>query len=216
MNRLWPFAWAGLLCACGSKPDPIVYLDNGTAAEAVVAIDGLGERRIPAGDIMKVEVKKGARTLTATMADGAPAATTADLEPNRRYVFNIGGKNAYAIFTVYYTPQGQEAETATNAPPERLGEGQAIFAFPSWMRRDLNERPPEKLAVKEKGEYDVKYVFHKPIHRDRACCGGVKHLHWTDEVQAATERLESAVFQAQQDLLQEQAQPETPVDGDPE
>lgn len=84
------------------------------------------------------------------------------------------------------------------------------------MRRDINERPPEMMKVNREGEHDVKYVFHKPIHRDRPCCSGIKHLHWPDEAQAAAERLENAVFNAQQEALQEQPEPQPPAESEPE
>lgn len=170
--RHWRLAAAALFVALAAAglavrawpPAPLVWLDNGSDAEVVVASDGETIAHVPARSFASVTLPSGAHRLEAR------AQTLLDeehLEAHRgqRWVWNIGGLQRYAIYTMTYGKDHPGDEPRPVATRERL------FVMPPDVAPEFMQPLPPVLTVAHgTKEATARALYHFPLHADRSCC----------------------------------------------
>ena len=161
-------AAAGIAVRAWPSP-PLIWLDNGSDGEVVVASDGETIARVPARGFTSVTLPSGAHRLEARSVAGAVNAVIDEerLEAHRgqRWIWNIGGLQRYAIYTMTYGKDHPGDEPRPIATSERL------FVMPPDVALEFMQPLPSVLTVAHgTKEATARALYHFPLHVDRSCC----------------------------------------------
>ena len=181
--RRWRLAAAALFIALAAAgiavhawpSRPLVWLDNGGDAEVVIALDGETVTTVPARGFTALALPSGAHRLEARAsglrANGAPpkerVVDEQRIEAHRgqRWIWNIGGVQRYAVYTMTYGKDHPGDEPRPVATSERL------FVMPPDVAPDFMQPLPSVLTVAHgTRESTARALYHFPLHRDRSCC----------------------------------------------
>jgi hypothetical protein len=150
---------------------PLVWLDNGGDAPVAITLDGETVTSVPARGFTAVTLPSGAHRLEARMASGPQAKERIvdeqhiDAHRGQRWVWNIGGVQRYAVYTMTYGKDHPGDEPRPVATSERL------FVMPPDVAPDFMQPLPPALTVAHgTREATARALYHFPLHADRSCC----------------------------------------------
>ena len=140
----------------------------------VITRDGEIIASVPARGFSAVTLPSGAHRLQARVSelrgDARPSERVVDeqrLEAHRaqRWVWNIGGLQRYAVYTMTYGKDHGGDE------PRPLGTSERLFAMPPDVVPDFMQPLPSVLTVAHgTKEATARALYHFPLHADRSCC----------------------------------------------
>ncbi len=140
-----------VLTGCDNAPQPNVtlWIDNGNSTAIQVQMDGRGLALVNPGGRLQVQVIPGQHRLRAIAPDGTvQSELLKTLGANGRYVYNPGGKNAYAIETRTYDVSPGQYLTMPNfkdqGNPEWVDAGRIDYVFQSFPDKvDIHYDPTD-------------------------------------------------------------------------
>jgi hypothetical protein len=153
-----------------------LYLDNGGGDDEVrVSLDGDTPVPVAKWSVVRREISSGKHKLIATTATGAGVdeqefEATGDVYIGDAYVFNIGGRSKYAIYTQAYS-RSRTAGFGEEERPEPCCTDR-VFAVPVGVGRDFAGAFPATITRERHDSSPMKErrVYHAPLHSDRPCC----------------------------------------------
>jgi hypothetical protein len=147
-------------------PSPaLVFIDNGSAEDVLVYRDGDPALSVPRYEFRALRLASGRHRLGARSVAGVVDQQTIDARRGQKWIWNVAGKNRYAVYTMTY---GQDR--AVDAPRE-VGAGERLFAQPPDVAVDFMQPLPPSVTVGG-GDKSAqqKALYHLPLHADRPCC----------------------------------------------
>ena len=149
-----------------------VWIDDGGDVPITVTADGGPAVGVASQRIGKLTLGAGQHRLRALGPDGAAvdevtfAARPRGWFEDGSYIWNVGGYNRYAVYTMSYGADRRPH------PPEPIGAGERIFAIPAGVGPELLGPMPETVTASGRSALERR-VYHLPLHRDRPCCSEI-------------------------------------------
>lgn len=150
-----------------------VWLDNGTDEPVTVVSDDGARAEVARHDYRQFELPTGLHKLTARDLGGRVVDEQGIMAARRSwftggsYIWNIGGRNRYGVYTMTY---GKDVD----APPVAIGVGERLFAIPKGVGPEFMGAMPATVTVARGTATAVeKRVYHLPLHEDRPCCAAI-------------------------------------------
>ncbi len=158
-------AAAGLAARWLWPAPALLFRDHGTDENVLVYRDGDPALSVPLHELRALPVETGAHRLSARSASAVVDQQILDARRGQRWIWNVGGKNRYAVYTMTY---GQDR--AADGPRE-VGAGERLFIEPADLAGDLLRPLPSTVTVGRGQKSAVqKGLYHLPLHADRPCC----------------------------------------------
>jgi hypothetical protein len=143
----------------------IVWCDNGTDDDLVIRRDGDEVTRVQRHQFRKIELSTGEHRLDARASERSIDEVLIDARRGTRSVWNVGGAQRYAVYTMTY---GQDGNVDG---PREIAVGERLFYLPADVAQDfMQPLPSTMLAPHGSTTATARALYHYPLHAGRACC----------------------------------------------
>jgi hypothetical protein len=156
---------AGVAVRAVWVPAAVVYLDNGTDEEVMVSRDGEKVATVARGDFLALTLATGGHRLTAVAGRRTVDEQRLEAHRGQRWVWNIAGRNRYAVYTMTY------GEDQAVAGPREVRAGERLFAMPADVEGDFMQPLPSTVTAEHGTKTATRTgLYHFPLHTHRPCC----------------------------------------------